>query len=359
MASVSPIHSGTKATPQNVFAACRQLRTEQGEFRNEEVLAITGGGSGTVTRLVKLYRQHEHIVTANEALDAEVTITLVQALDQLLKQQLQRSQQATDDFMSGAGVEIAELSNALEQQEARNAALVNENDALRERVLALEAKQAKSELSLADTKRELAERDAQLTLKARELQHAQDVHTAKLEQLNCQHQTALAQALEEQRKAINEEHQQAVEGLKAEHQSSLTDANAQLDRLRVEKAQVIDAKEDLMAEMNAQRHDYDRKLTESQLALERVEAQAQERISGLESMIDEKQQAIDAVQRTHKQLQDTLRQQQSSNTDAVIEQLTTVSNATDSVNETLSELSNLLRDIQKAATETKLPPGQK
>lgn|GEM_PF-6243960 len=62
------------------------------------MLAITGGGLGTVSRLVKLYRQHEHIVAANEALDAEVTINLVQALDQLLKQQLQRSQQSALDI---------------------------------------------------------------------------------------------------------------------------------------------------------------------------------------------------------------------------------------------------------------------
>lgn len=104
MATTSPLRSGTKATPQAVFAACDQLRDEIGEFKNEEVLAITGGGLGTVSRLVKLYRQHEHIVAANEALDADVTINLVQALDQLLKQQVRRSQQATDEFMTGAGL---------------------------------------------------------------------------------------------------------------------------------------------------------------------------------------------------------------------------------------------------------------
>ena len=52
-----PIRSGTKATPQAVFAACDRLRAEIGDFRNEDVLAITGGGMGPVSRLVRLYNQ--------------------------------------------------------------------------------------------------------------------------------------------------------------------------------------------------------------------------------------------------------------------------------------------------------------
>lgn len=355
MATTTPLRSGTKATPQAVFAACDQLRDEIGEFKNEEVLAITGGGLGTVSRLVKLYRQHEHIVAANEALDADATINLVQALDQLLKQQLRRSQQATDDFMSGAGREIGELADSLEQQEGRNTALVEENDQLRARLKDLETQRAHLEVALADSKRELADRKAQLTLKTHELTHTQEVHAAKLEQLHSEHQTALTSALETQRKAMNDEQRETLAARQAEHDEARQQLLARLDRAQAEKSQALAARDDTIVELREELHARDQRLTQVELAQQRAQAQAEARIAGLETLIEEKQQSLEATQRSHKQLQTTLQQQLATNTDAVTEQLTSVSSAADSVHETLSDIATLLQELHQSARNIQRP----
>ena len=169
--SVVSIRAGAKATPETVFPVCDALQASQGSFRADEVLAQTGGGMSTVNRLVKLWRAHEKIIKANEALDANVTISLVQALDQLLKQQVERSNAAVEEFLATGGTELANVSHALEESEALVGALKDERRQLQGELRTQADTIARLTAQLAERDRDLADARSQVTLKSDEIRH--------------------------------------------------------------------------------------------------------------------------------------------------------------------------------------------
>lgn len=349
---VTPIRAGTKASPEAVFAACDKLRAEKGEIRNEDVLAITGGGLGTVGRLVKMYRAHEKIIAANDALDAEVTVSLVQALDRLLKQQINRSQAAVEDFMHGAGMELTDLSETLEDRERALGEARKESEQLRDQLRERETENTRLKANLEDKQRELAETRSKLDLAGEELKSVQASHAAKLEQVASHHQHELTLALEAQRKAMEQEKREALEQqektLRQQHERTLAEADtarakvqASADRLQEELAAVRDR--------------------EHTVALQLKEAQAENRahqaqLARQEAIIEENRDALAGAQQAQRDLVDAVKQQLAANTDDVETRLRSLVTATDSVTGALADVQQLLSEIQKSMADKPRSP---
>lgn len=344
MTNAIQLRAGTKATPTAVFDACDQLLAKGKDIRNEDVLSITGGGLGTVGRLVKLFKRHQPIIAANDALDAEATISLVQALDELLGAQVSRSKLAVDDFLNGAGTEIAELSDALEESETDNQKLKEDNETLRARLRGLEDDKTRLGAELDENRRTIAEHVSKLSITTNELASTHAAHAIKLEQLNLLHQNAIATSLESQRIAMNDEHTEATKKLTAELQALCDTANART------RTALSDG-----SEAQTQIAKLETELAAAARSAKAAERSADERVQTLELLIDEKHAAIDHAQRANRELLSTMTSQVEANGDAITEQLISVSSAAESVNAALVDISSLLTDIQQSAESINKP----
>ena len=351
--TVTPIRAGTKASPEAVFAACDKLRAEKGEFRNEDVLAITGGGLGTVARLVKMYRANEKIIAANDALDAEVTVSLVHALDRLLKQQIGRSQAAVDDFMRGAGIELADLSETLEDRDRALAEGRKEIEQLRDQLRERENENTRLKTSFEDKQRELADTRSKLELSSEELRSVQASHAAKLEQVASHHQHELTMALEAQRKAMEQEKRDALEQqertLRQQHERTLAESD-------IARAKIQASADHLQEELSASR---DREHT---TALQLKEALAENRahqaqLARQEIIIEENRDSLVGAQQAQRDLINAVKHQLTANTDDVEARLRSLVAATESVTGALADVQQLLNEIQKSINDKPQSPA--
>lgn len=214
---VTSLRSNRKATPQAVFDACSQLRREKGAFRVEDVVPITGGSLRTIAPLVSMFRRYEGVVESNDALSTEVSISLMQALDQLLQQQVSRSKQAVEEFQAGAAKEIESLAAQYDALFDSHNKVVEENTVLKERVRSLEADaQAKSQAHDAiQVKLEALSQtviakqagiDALIRSKEEDMRAVQNEHARHL-----------TESLEQQRKALQEEQDKRFRFKEKEH----------------------------------------------------------------------------------------------------------------------------------------------
>lgn len=347
--SVVSSRAGAKATPETVFPVCDALQASQGSFRADEVLARTGGGMGTVNRLVKLWRAHEKIIKANEALDANVTISLVQALDQLLKQQVERSNAAVEEFLATGGTELAQVSHALEETEALVIALKEERQQQQQELRSQADANARLTAQLAERDRELADARSQVTLKTDEIRHLQASHSAKLEQLASQHQTELARALEAQRKAMVDEHAHALDALNERHRQAADAIQARADKVlavQVEKTQAMEAQVREIQEREQQARNAAQKLEQT---LRAEVHSAAERSAELEALVAEKQSALNALQHQQRELMNELRQDLAGQSDTVQAQLAGVARTAEQATTVLADLSTMLSTLRTQA----------
>lgn len=344
--SVSPIRSGTKATPEAVFQACEHLRETQGEFRNEDVVAITGGGLGTVGRLVTIFRKHEKITAANDALDAEVTITLVQSLDKLLSSQIQRSKSAVEEFLQGGGVELAALSDTVEEQSIK----LKERDAtiaeLRQQLRDSEKSNAQLQTTVDEKTRTLAERDSQLTIKSNEVDHLYKEHASRVEQLNSSHQHQLTMALERQRKAIQSESGKQLVALAEKHTDDLALVERKyLDQL-TEKDQRIEQLDTTVADLIEATHVLKSQLQKSELTAENQNTRYTARTEDLTALVESKQTALDEAQKTSQSLVDQIGEQLDSTSANISTQLSAVNDVTAQMTQALFDIDARLNEMK-------------
>lgn len=94
--AITNTRANTKATPEAVFEACATLAITKSGYRNEDVLAITGGGMSVVSRLVRIYKENQAVIEACDELDASTAINLVQATNALLANYKAKSRAALD-----------------------------------------------------------------------------------------------------------------------------------------------------------------------------------------------------------------------------------------------------------------------
>ena len=229
----------TTSLKKHVFDACDQLwESTDGQFTNNDVLAISKGGIAAVGRLVKVYRANRKIVEANKALNSDVSITLVHALNDMLESQKALSQQAVTDFLATTANEMVDLSDLTESQHKKIEDQREEIKQLKNSLNTLEIKHAQQQATQDELQRSFAEKEKRLILTQDELTHTQRANTSKLEQLNSEFQTNLARSLEEQRKSLAGEYQVAIDGLQQQHQSQLEEANGRSDRYQEEKREL-------------------------------------------------------------------------------------------------------------------------
>ncbi len=309
--TVTPLRAGTKASPQAVFAACEKLRAEKGDIRNEDVLAITGGGLGTVGRLVRLYRANEKIITANDALDAEVTVSLIQALDRLLKQQIDRSQAAVQDLMDGAGAELAELSETLECHKLALIEARKESEQLRDQMREREAENTRLKASIESNQLELAEVRNRLALADEELKNTLTNHATTLEQSASHHQQELARSLEAQRKAMEQEKRdvlaQQEKILQQQYERSLNEA----DTARAQLQNLVDHLESEFDLVREREYSIELKLKETETQNQALLAQ----IARQDAIIGDNRDDLTKSQQIQRELVETVKQQLLVNTD--------------------------------------------
>lgn len=343
--TVTPIRAGTKALPAKVFEACDQLSETKGDFRNEDVLAITGGGMATVSRLVKTWRQHQHIIEANDALSAEATITLVEMLDKLVQQQISRSKAAVDDFLAGAAEEITNLSQALEARQSELESSKNEARELREELRERDEQLIQSRTRLADRDRELSEANTRADLITSELKQTQSSHAAKLEQLSSQHQHQLAQALEAQRRSMDAERLDAL----AKQESAWKD---RLDEARAETAKAenkVEALQSVLHETKESAHQEKLRARELEGEISALKRVHQEQMDKQQTLVEEKHQSLITAQAAQRQLTQAIEQQLASHNDEFEDHLRSLAGAASGVTTALSEIDALLKDIREAA----------
>lgn len=347
--SVTPIRAGTKALPEKVFDACDQLAETKGDFRNEDVLTVTGGGMGTVARLVKTWRQHQHIIKANDALSAEATITLVEMLDKLVQQQIARSTVAVNDFLSGAAEELTELSQTLEARQAALETTKNDARELREQLKERDEQLTQTKTRLADRDRELTDANARTDRIESDLKNVQGSHSAKLEQLSSQHQHQLAQALEAQRRSMDAERLDAVE----------KQENAWKDRLNEAQNDTRKA-ESTITELQSALHEMKENAHQEKLGTRELEGEIStlkrlhlEQMESQQAFVDEKHQSLVAAQSAQRQLTQAIEQQLASHNHEFEEHLRSLAGAASGVTSALSEIDVLMKEIRESANASR------
>lgn len=347
--SVTPIRAGTKALPEKVFDTCDQLAETKGDFRNEDVLAVTGGGMGTVARLVKAWRQHQHIIQANDALSAEATITLVEMVDKLVQQQIARSTVAVNDFLSGSAEEITELSQALEARLAELEAAKNDARELREQLKECDEQLTQTKTRLADRDRELTDANARTDRIESDFKHAQASHAAKLEQLSSQHQHQLAQALEAQRRSMDAERLDAIEKQDNVWKDRLNEARS--DTCKAENT--ITKLQSALHEMNESAHQEMLRTRELEAEISTQKRLHLEQMESQQALVDEKHQSLVAAQSAQRQLTQAIEQQHASHNHEFEEHLRSLAGAASGVTSALSEIDALMKEIRESANASR------
>jgi chromosome segregation ATPase len=336
---VTPIQTAAISLQHRVFDTCDKLwESTDGQFTNNDVLSISKGGIAAVGRLVKVYRANRKIVEANKALNSDVSITLVHALNDLLESQKAVSQQAVADFLATTANEMTELSNLTESQSKTIEAQREELQQLKGLFKALEIKHTQQQATQDELQRTYQETEKRLALTQGELTHTQRTHALKLEQLNSEYQTHLARSLEEQRKSLTGEHQDTINAIQQQHQPQLEEANGRSAQYQEEKRALQRTNDSLEHQLH--------KIT---LAHESM----QEKSLGLELLIEEKQEAMQHARKENRQLIESMKQQLGENTDAVTDQLRSVSSSADAAQVQISDMVTLLAELRTAANNLK------
>lgn len=343
--SVTPIRAGTKALPAKVFEACDQLAETKGVFRNEDVLAITGGGMATVSRLVKTWRQHQHIIEANDALSAEATITLVEMLDKLVQQQISRSKIAVDDFLAGAAEDITHLSQALEARQSELESSKNEVRELREQLKERDEQLTQVKTRLADRDRELSAANTRAELISAELKQTVSSHAAKLEQLSSQHQHQLAQALEAQRRSMDAERLDALDKMETAWKDRLGEARAETTKAEAK----VEALQSALHESKENSHQENLRARELEGEIAILKRVHQEQMDNQQALVEEKHQSLVAAQSAQRQLTQAIEQQLASHNEDFEDHLRSLVGAASGVTTALAEIDALMKEIRNTA----------
>jgi|TARA_R100001039_G_C1845162_1_gene105506 chromosome segregation ATPase len=342
--TVTPIRAGTKASPEAVFAACDKLLAEKGEFRNEDVLAITGGGLGTVARLVKMYRAHQDVITVNKALDAEATVSLVHSLDRLLHKQVGRSELAAKEFMQKTSEELAYLSDALEDRDRALADSQEEVERLRGQLRASEEHSREQEADLDDMRRDLANTSSELELAGEELEHQRSAHAAKLEQLASHHQHELTAALEAQRREMEKEKVAAL----ADQADSMREAQARTEEKANSELQGLKSRNEALESSLKSAEDRDR-LAANEIAELKAELRfTKNQLVKNEEVISRQQEALEGARAAQAELEASIAEKLSANSEKVQSQIETFTAAAQATAAHLKELQDQLNKERRS-----------
>ncbi|UUA75205.1 hypothetical protein [Cellvibrio sp. QJXJ] len=334
--SVNNIRANTRATPAAVFAACEKLASERPDldFRNEDVLAITGGGMSVVSRLVRIYREHHAVIAACDELDASMAIDLVMATNELLKAHKAKSKAALDNALKSMEESITELSDINQAQsnelKAANEKLSNEMESLS----ALRADYEKSLRLLESRNQEiehLQSRNAELITANNKMVQQ---HEEKITQLNERHSERLTAALEKQRAAFESEKATALlhlDASKAElfkkqeadiaaKQSELSAANDTITALRQSLA---DKKEELAIAQNT----------------------ASKSLNSIQAVLEEKQNQLKEAQTLNRQLINAFQREKLEGADFVADNLSNINRSAESLRPLLTDLTEIITTI--------------
>lgn len=332
--NATPARAGTKATAPAVFAACEKLRAEKGDFSNEDVLAITGGSLSTVIRYRRLYSAHEEMILANQALDAATSVSLVQALDNLLHEEKERSQSAVNRFIENASAEI----QAAEEELARSVTALNESESslrqTREELEIALAENVRLAAALESEEHEKLHAQDALNEAQNELEALEATHAAKLEEYASLSQRELTSALESQRKTMEQEKREALTELRAEltkqHEQALIEsksASAELEKRIVPLQKELD---DIKGRYLTKKDELKAAQSENRSLLSQIAQQ--------EAVMIEHREVLAKTQASHKDIISALEKRHEPD-------------PTESVSEVLKEvrnLSNVLQDLRKS-----------
>lgn len=232
MSSATKTRAGTKATTDAVFKACDHLRDAQGEFRVEEVHALTGGGMSTVLRLVQIWRDYKALTDTTRNLSSSVTIAVAQALDHMVGERMAEVDNLIERFDSGTRSRIDELSSALADHEHQLANAMKQIEELREeRNEARNRAQALSAL-LEEKEQQLAAAHTGLDLRQQEIANLHETYRDRMAQQESTYQTELTNRLDRLRKTLTAEHADAIATIEHRHRDVLAAAQDRADTTR-------------------------------------------------------------------------------------------------------------------------------
>lgn len=328
--SLIQIRANTKATPEAVFAACQSLEARNPDnpsFRNEEVLAITGGGMSVVSRLVKVYRDNKAVVDSCSELDAATAISLVEGLNALLKAHTAKTKEAlrtAESTMIQTIAELVEMNEAISQElEAAQERIARDQEAhsllrtdYEKTVKALDSRHQELEVC--------NDRIVELTSKIDAQTLAYEEKTALLSQ---RHAETLANALEAQRRTLEKEKNEAL--MKINSESNVKLDAALLDKNLAEKKlfELQQSLQELKAERATEQKDFS------------------DMISALEITIEEKNEQISEAKALYRQLIAAFKREQETNTEAVTDNLSSVNRSAVNLNSQLERLSESINKI--------------
>lgn len=345
--SINNTRANTKATPEAVFEACAMLAITKPDYRNEDVLAITGGGMTVVSRLVRIYKDNQAVIEACDELDPSTTINLVQATNALLSNHKAKTRTALDaakeTYLTTIQTLTEENESLTKELELARSALNNEVETAND----LRADYDKTLQVLAARKQELETAKAS-EQKAITVQNAlQEKYDSKIEELNNKHTDKLAAALEAQRKTFESEKERALIAAQATYENRLAGQSKEIaslnEELAASKSQEIELQVQnkiLLSEQNNLRQQLVNLDTEMCEALE------------------EKREQLRETQEVYRQLISTFKTQQESQAEYIADNFSTVSKSANTLRPLLDELTKKLDQLLIKAGTTIERPNQ-
>lgn len=328
---INQARANTKATPEAVFAACSVLAITNRNFRNEDVLSITGGGMSVVSRLVRIYRKNQDVIDACNELDASTAISLVQATNALLADHKAKSKTALDAAMETYLTTITELSDENERlteelKYARDQAAKemetskNLRSDYEKTLRLLDARNQELEFAKANVQKLLS---AQTTLVEK--------HELKIDALNARHTDKLAVALESQRKIFEKEKELAVINAKKINKATRKEDEIKIGNLEAE------------LENSGRKHS---ELSKQHEVIKAERATLQERLNDVQinlgNSLNEKREQLKEAQRLYSQLIATFKSQQDIQAEYIADNLSAANKSANTLRPLLDELTEKL-----------------
>lgn len=221
--------ANAKATPDAVFAACALLEVSKPDYRNDDVLAITGGGMSVVAPLVKLYKSHQATIKSCAVLDPAITITLIENLSKSIATQKAQADKAIAELMNSAEksiTEIADINGSLTATIENNETKITE---LETTIRSLKEELATEKESNRIAQAELTNLLAAAKQNERSIESLKTTHEEKLVAIADRHTLMLADALEKQRKTLEVEKADALAKNEMLYNQQLAAANSEIE----------------------------------------------------------------------------------------------------------------------------------
>jgi DNA repair exonuclease SbcCD ATPase subunit len=332
--SINQGRANTKATPEAVFAACASLATSNPEFRNEDVLSITGGGMSVVSRLVRIYKENQAVIEACDELDASTAIDLVMATNELLKAHKARTKAALAAAVKSMEESITELSDINQAQsielETANEKLASEMESLS----ALRADYEKSLRLLESRNQEiehLQSRNAELiTANSKMAQQ----HEEKITQINEKNSERITAALEKQRAAFETEKATALLHL----DTSKTELFKKQEAEIAAKQSELNSANDIIASLR-------QSLADKKEELAIAQNTASESLNSIQAVLDEKQNQLREAQTLNRQLITAFQREKLEGADFVADNLSNINRSAESLRPLLTDLTQIITSI--------------